>query len=643
MMNISQINTKRDINTKPLNQKVNVSENKSEQGVRQFESKTSSACMSYGLARISFGGVQKVSNEPNASQGGSKTVNLFYFSDTHGELTGLTKLASAKEACESYCGGKDNLTVLGAGDLIAGSQQPVIHATVDVVNSLGMEATAMGNHERSRSDEKLSSLNDDLVPDMLAINVSDKEKETCQIASSKILKQGEQEFIVVGARPLSPIERAEDIATAIDAEVGRIKDERKAEGKSDNLPVVFLSHLGLSDDEMVARKSSTVNVILGGHTHQVENSKVTTKNGNEVLILQGGANNAHAQVVKMNVAPDGTVTSDAKILDLKKDVKGICQEMEQFYGIDGKTDEALAAAKVGEDVAVKALAENVGPKVDVVYVPEGEGYINDGLERNYSNPVSNIMADAMLSATADLGTQVSFFNAPSLKDTAIEDKQSLSNYDIMGRLLPFGGELVVADLPVDKMYEIIEERAQTATTLESQLCQVGGMVYSVDAEKAKDRYFAGIDIIKAEDDLKKTKEKGGDVATAEANLAKAKADYDALPKCVEKILILNNDGTEIKINPKAIARGDYDGMTIKCVTNDFLAHEAGVDSNPDYNCQKTGQELTKVFEKELGEVRKYNDDVMHVDHNEVRISIKDKEGEINGYAIPTGINSKYWY
>lgn len=642
-MNISQIGSNKGIQKNLNKPKAETSEKQTEKGVQQFSQKTSSACMSYGMARISFGGVQKVSNKPQTTQDGSKTVNLFYFSDTHGELSGLTKLASAKEACEAYCGGKENLTVLGAGDLIAGSQTPVINATVDVVNKLGMEATAMGNHERSRSDAKLSALNDDLTPDMLAINVPDKEKETCQIASSKILKQGDQEFIVVGARPLSPIEKAEDIATAIDAEVAKIKEGRKAEGKDENLPVVFLSHMGIFADKEVAQKSSTVDVILGGHTHQVKNDKITSDSGKEVLVLQGGANNAHAQVVKMNIAQDGTVTADATILDLKKDVNGICKEMEQFYGIDGKTDEALSAAKIGEGVATKALAENVGPKVDVVYVPEGEGYINDGLERNYSNPVSNIMADAMLSATSDMGTQVSFFNAPSLKDTSIEDKQHLSNYDIMSRMLPFGGELVVADLPIDKMYEIIEKRAQTATTMESQLCQVGGMVYSVDAEKAKNRYAASIDIMQAEDDLKKAKENNGDVAKAEADLAKAQETYALLPKCVGKILILNADGTETKINPLAIERGDYDGMTLKCVTNDFLAHETGIDANPDYNCQKTGLELTKVFEQELGEVRKCNDDVMHVDHNEVRISIKDTQGEINGYKIPTGVNSKYWY
>lgn len=69
----------------------------------------------------------------------------------------------------------------------------------------------------------------------------------------------------------------------------------------------------------------------------------------------------------------------------------------------------------------------------------------------------------------------------------------------------------------------------------------------------------------------------------------------------------------------------------------------GVDANPDYNLQSTGKELTKVFEEELGEVKKYNDDTMHIDHNDVRISVQDKDGLINGYSVPTGINSKYWY
>lgn len=613
--------------------------------VQHFSQKTNSAALAYGLAQVSFGSVQKVEEKPSEAQNTTKTINLFYFSDTHGELTGLPKLASAKEACKEYCDG--NLTFLGAGDLIAGSQQPVINATVDVVNALGMEATAMGNHERGRSDAKLNALNENLDPEMLAINASASEKSDCQLATSKILKQGDQEFIVVGATPLTPIQKAENLATAIDEEVTRIKSNRKEQGLNENLPVVFLSHIGLSDDKIVAEKSQTVNVILGGHTHLVENTKITSENGNEVLVLQGGQNNAHAQVVKMNIAEDGTVTSEAKILNLKQDIDSICKDVGAFYGADNVSESVLTAAKAGEEIATKAVADNVGARNDIAYVPEGYGYSKDpnikDSDRKYSNPVANIMADAMLANTAHLGTQVSFFNSPSVKDTTIEEQKNLTNYDIMGRMMPFGGEIVVADLPVSKMYEMIEKAAQSITAKDGpQLCQVGGMVYSADAKKAIARYEASIDIIQAEDNLKNAKTNGGNVEKAEADLAQAKANYEALPKCVEKIMILNADGSELKINPKAIERGDYDGQIVRCATSDFFAGQNGID-NPEYNFQKPGIELTKILESGMETVKEQNDGVISVDHNDIRISIKDREGVVNGFSTTTGINSKYWY
>lgn len=643
-MNISKINSGKVISQNTNKNELEKPKTNDKPEVRQFSQNTNSAALSYGLAQVSFGSVQKVAEKPAETQNTAKTINLFYFSDTHGELTGLPKLASAKEACKEFCGG--NLTFLGAGDLIAGSQQPVINATVDVVNALGMEATAMGNHERSRSDAKLNALNEDLTPEMLAINASEAEKADCLLATSKILKQGDQEFIVVGATPLTPIQKAEDLATAIDEEVAKIKADRKEQGLNENLPVVFLSHVGLAGDKTVAEKSKSVNVILGGHTHLLENTKITSESGNEVLVLQGGQNNAHAQVVKMNIAEDGTVTADAKILDLKDDVDGICKQVGAFYGSE-VSDDVIAAAKAGEEVAEKAVTDNVGPRNDIAYVPEGYGYSKDpsisDSDRRYSNPVANIMADAMLAQTAHLGTQVAFFNSPSVKDTTIEEQKTLTNYDIMSRMMPFGGEVAVADLPVDKMYQMIEESAQAVSTRDgSQLCQVGGMVYSVDAQKAEARRMANIAVMQAEYDLTKAKADSGDIEKAEANLAQAKADYNALPGCVEKIMILNADGSELKINPKAIARGDYAGQTVRCATSDFFAHINGIET-PEYNFQKPGIELTKILESGMEEVKKQNDGVVSVDHNEIRISIKDKEGSVNGYPIPTGINSRYWY
>lgn len=648
-MNISHLNLK-NITTKVVStSKDTVKEAKTEQtDIKHFSSQVNNAALAYGKASIAINKTTPVADKKENTSPQQKTINLFYFSDTHGELTGLTKLGSAKEACEIYCGGKENLTVLGSGDLIAGSQMSVINATVNVVNQMDMQATAMGNHERGRSDAKLVQLAENLKPELLAINASEKDKN-CSVTASKICKQGDMEFITIGAKPLSPIEDAKDIAIAIDQEVSRIKEERRNQDLNDNLPVVFLSHMGSKADKTVAENSESINLILGGHSHNVEEFNYTSKNGNNVLVLQAGKNNALATVVKMDIAPDGTVSASAQKINLKQDTAEICKQVGSFYGQTELDSKILESVQSAEQEIAKTVSENVGPKNDLAYVPEGQGYnlYEDGYEadreRHYSNPVSNIMADAMLTATADKGVQVSFFNAPAVKDTMIPDNQNISNYDIMGRMLPFGGNVVTAEIPIDKLYEVLEQRAQTIVSYEgSQLMQVGGMTYSVNAEKAKARYDASLTIAKAEKNLSDAKTRGIDTSSAEAALEKAKTDYDNLPGCIEKILILNEDGSELKINPKAIARGDFDGMTIKCATNDFLAHEAGIDKE-EYGFENTGKELTKVFEQGIEEVRKNNDGVMYVDQNDVRISIKDKEGIVNGYEVPTGINSKYWY
>jgi len=609
-------------------------------GVQQFSSEASRASLAYGLARLSS--VTKVQAPIKQEPAEPKRLNFFYFSDTHGELGSLSKLASAKEACEECCGGADKLTVLGAGDLIAGSQEKVINATVDVVNNMGMAATAMGNHERSRSNAKLDKLTDDLKPELLAINSSKEEQEVCDVRTSMICKQGDTEFILVGAQPLSPIQNPQEIADAIDKEVAGIKEERAKQGLNTDLPVIFLSHMGSDADKHVAEHSSSVNLILGGHTHNVEDNTYTGNDGRSVQVLQGGKNNQYATAITMDIAPDGKITSSAKMIDLTQDVEHICADAGKFYGTDGLSENVVKAAENAEEETTKIVANSVGEKVNVGYVPEGQGYINDGRERNYCNPVSNILADAMLEATADKGVQVSFFNAPSLKDTEIPDQTSLSNYDIIGRMLPFGGDVSVADLPVDKFYDIIESRAQTVVTDESQLVQCGGMVYSVDAQKAEARYNQSLVVMKAEDDLKKIKESGGDTTQAQKALAKAKADYSELPGCVNMIMIPNPDGGRpLKIFPKGIQKGEYEGQTIKCAMNDFLAHEERIDKDPKYNCENTKMALSDVFGKGLERVREENDGNLYVDHNDIRISIRDRKDVVVGYKLPTGFNTGY--
>lgn len=622
----------------------------------QMSSQTSSAFAAYGLAQIrrpaapvqtaQVAQTQAVQDKPDDSpQSQPKVLNLFYFSDTHGELSGLTKVGVAARACQEMAGGKDHMTVLGAGDLVAGSQADVISATVGVVNELGMEATSLGNHERSRSDAKLSKLNSDMQAQILAINATPSEQSTCAITASKICRQGDTEFIAIGAQPISSVDDPKEIATAIDSEVERIRQERHDQGLSEDLPVVFLSHMGSNADKAVAENSQYVSVILGGHTHNIEEHDYTGAAGQQVHVVQGGKNNELATVVRMEIADDGTITTTSKKIGLKEDEESIVGQVEEFYGDTSQTEQVLNAALETESTVAKTVEASVGPKIEIAEVKQGYGYTiqpeANGLirERNYSNPVANIMADGMLAATRDQGAQVALFNAPSVKDTEIPEG-SLSNYDIISRMLPFGGKTVTVDLPVERLYDVVEEFAQAvATEDDCEMIQVGGMAYSVDVEKAQARFAAHEEVKRAQKALTAAEKTGGDTTAEQAALDAAKAAYDELPRCVGKILIEQQDGSEIKINPKAVQRGDFAGQTIRCATNDFFA---GVILGIPEEEQTSGPQLSEVFRAQMETVRDQNDGEFFVDQNDVRISLNDPNGAVNGYATPRSLNTGHW-
>ena len=201
---------------KPSKSSTQKQEQTTVQNTVQMDSKTSSALAAYGMAKVRpYSEVTSVGDKPQTTDvKPQKSLNIFFFSDTHGELNGLTKLGAAKESCEEFCGGKEHLTVLGSGDLIAGCNQSVINATVSVVNQLGMDATSLGNHERSRSDEALSKIADNLNPELLAINANENDK-ACSVVPSKVCSQNGIDFITIGAKPLSAIDSPLDIAKAI--------------------------------------------------------------------------------------------------------------------------------------------------------------------------------------------------------------------------------------------------------------------------------------------------------------------------------------------------------------------------------------------------------------------------------------------
>src|SRR5689334_5398203 len=100
-------------------------------------------------ACIALAGAGIVSMQPGQASAAPVTIQLLNINDFHGRIdSNTTKWATTIEQLRA---GNPNTLLLGAGDLIGASvfasavaqDQP----TIDVLNALEMDASAVGNHE----------------------------------------------------------------------------------------------------------------------------------------------------------------------------------------------------------------------------------------------------------------------------------------------------------------------------------------------------------------------------------------------------------------------------------------------------------------------------------------------------------------
>ena len=75
--------------------------------------------------------------------------------------------------------------------------------------------------------------------------------------------------------------------------------------KEDNDVVIALTHIGVDEDQKLAKKTSGIDLIIGGHSHTILKTAtlVKDKDGNEVPIVQTGANGNYVGRILLEVEP----------------------------------------------------------------------------------------------------------------------------------------------------------------------------------------------------------------------------------------------------------------------------------------------------------------------------------------------------
>jgi len=353
-------------------------------------------------------------------------------------LGGYARLATALIGLRDR---ETNAVLLNAGDTFQGTLYFNVYeglADLQFLNLMGFQAAAVGNHEFDRGPGPLATYAKNARFPLLAANLdlSDEPLLKDWIKPSAVVMAGDQKLGVIGAitpdvlNISSPGKNVhlKDLRGSIRAEV--IKFEKQGIHK-----IVLLSHCGYELEQDLARTVKGLDVIVGGHSHtllgdpKVKDVKgdgayptvITTSEGRKVLLVQAWEWGKVAGRLRVEFdANDEVKAWDGAPVPITADIPEN-PTIASLYETFNRPIAQLRGTEVGSSSVALEKAPNT----------EGESLMG------------NVLADAMLAATAKYGTVAAFTNAGGVRSSLPSGQLT---YGQLIEVTPFGNTLVVLDL-----------------------------------------------------------------------------------------------------------------------------------------------------------------------------------------------------
>lgn len=403
--------------------------------------------------------------------------NIFYFSDYHGIIPSYRKLKTASDTFDrKYKEQKEHNLKLGGGDLVA-ELSPLKRLLVyRILKTMGLDASAVGNHEWkehhdffkemkalkngdagefvdvfSRSGKEAKNTRDQGLAEKLLKKYSQKgfftnyitfntkpakESEGQPLLRSGIIQKNGTRFGVIGLTTNDyefdhcSIEDYNKITGDIQQEVDKLKKEHPEVNK-----IILLSHLGLKEDQQIAKSISGIDIIVGGHCHtniygiKPGYNLFESPAHEPVIVVQPGPK----VVDERSARPNGrnTVITQAGnesaygVLNVSFDDKGRVDLSKNNYPVN-------SIESIHHYAASKEVAQ-----LEDEFLPESKeiGWLQDNLwPKNpvkTENPIANLTADAVWNeakqqvqgtdfALMNAGSYRAYLDAGPLTDRAIE-------------------------------------------------------------------------------------------------------------------------------------------------------------------------------------------------------------------------------
>ncbi|MGI9452740.1 MAG: bifunctional metallophosphatase/5'-nucleotidase, partial [Geminicoccaceae bacterium] len=326
---------------------------------------------------------------------------------------GMARLRTAiDQRREALAADGKNVLLLSAGDQFQGSlyyTQYKGSLSAELMNMIGFDAMAVGNHEFDDGPETLADFVDKVEFPVLFANTD--------LANEPLLKDKVPAYVTkeVGGEKVGIIgllaEDTDDLASPgpnvpflhVEDILPGLIEELKADGVD---KIVALSHMGMSRDTEIAAAVDGIDVIVGGHSNTLLSNSVE------------GADGPYPTMVN---SPDGTAVPIVQAFAYSK----YLGELELSFDDDGKVtatngDLITLDASIGEDPAVLARIEEAGAPLEELrnkVIGEAVTPIDGEREncRAKECEMGVLVADAMLDRMKNQGVTIVIQNGGGLR------------------------------------------------------------------------------------------------------------------------------------------------------------------------------------------------------------------------------------
>ncbi|ROQ00874.1 5'-nucleotidase [Rathayibacter sp. PhB93] len=434
---------------------------------------------------------------PASAAEGDVAIDILSINDFHGriEADGTTAGAAVLAgAVDSYRAANPNTLFVSAGDNIGAStftskvqdDQP----TLDVLNEMGLDVSTLGNHEFDKGRADVDGRVTD-ESDFPYVNANLFDTTTGERAYDPyfIADQGGVSVAFIGAITedlptlVSPggisTLSVEPIIDNVNEVATELQDGDAANGEAD--VIVLLLHEGADADSaktntpeadpgfgpIVTAVAPNVDAIISGHSHEEYSTSVKAGRAQPTIISQTGSYAENLGHMTVTVDPS------------TKEITGLTNENVVLTQVVPDPTDATKTTIVGAFPADPEVAAIVDEAVEFAIVPGSVqvGTITDDISRAYredgtttnrgsESTLGNLVADAQLWATRELGTQIAFTNAGGLRDdldfaASAEtpgDADGVVTYAEASDAQPFANTLVTLQLTGTQIKDLLEEQ-----------------------------------------------------------------------------------------------------------------------------------------------------------------------------------------